>query len=417
MSNIVNGLLTGVGLIFGVMGTVSAVQDLLDEDSSDDKQKVVSSHMQIYAGYFLMLLMAWLLMLACRVWSEREVNYQLIFELDPRLSCGKLKALTQFPSLFTLLFGVAVFLNFNTELGGEVMFLYYPVVLIAATLLVLFLPLPVLHHRSRLWFAVAHWHLLMVPFYPVTFSDALLGDIYTSLRYSFSDIELLFCVYIEGWEEPERCGSSRSRLMGFLSALPFVWRTIQCLRRWFDTRDAFPHLANWLKYVITIGTVVALSEYRIHGGGVTLSFFISLSVLSTIYSSYWDMVIDFQLGHRQSRHYLREILAFDSLWWYKGAIIINPILRMTWILFVIFDPNIQHSNIVSFIVALLEVFRRGLWVVFRVESEHCANIARRREKERRDLSSPRGLWEANPSRDLPSPGGLWEDTGSVRIMT
>lgn len=96
--------------------------------------------------------------------------------------------------------------------------------------------------------------------------------------------ELFFCVYIEGWDEPERCGSSRSRLMAFLGALPFVWRAIQCLRRYYDTRDVFPHLANCLKYLIAIGSVVALSEYRINGGEMTLSFFISLSTLSTVYS-------------------------------------------------------------------------------------------------------------------------------------
>jgi hypothetical protein len=122
---------------------------------------------------------------------------------------------------------------------------------------------------------------------------------------------------------------------------------------------------------------------------VPLPFLRSSDLSADESTAYWDMCIDFQLGQRQAPSYLREILAFNSLWWYKSAIIINPILRMTWIFFVIFDPNIQHSNIVSFVVALVEVFRRGLWVVFRVESEHCANIARQKA-----------------SRDLPSPGGL-----------
>jgi hypothetical protein len=36
--------------------------------------------------------------------------------------------------------------------------------------------------------------------------------------------------------------------------------------------------------MIAIGAVVALSEYRIHGGQVALGFFISLSTISTIYS-------------------------------------------------------------------------------------------------------------------------------------
>ena len=96
--------------------------------------------------------------------------------------------------------------------------------------------------------------------------------------------------------------------------------------------------------------------------------------------------MDFQLVQKKGASYLRDVLAFESTWWYKGAIIIDPILRMTWIFFVIFDPNIQHSNIVAFAVALVEVFRRGLWVIFRVESEHCANI--RLEKARSDIPPP-----------------------------
>jgi len=155
MSNLSNGLLTGAGLVFSVQGMVSAVRCLHDEGSEDDKQEVVSSHLQIYAGYLMMLLMGWLLVLACPLWSKRKIDYKLIFELDPRHSLDW-RSLAQFPSLFTLMFGVTLFLNFSTEFGGEVMFLWCPVVLIGATLLVLFLPLPVFHHQSRLWFATAH---------------------------------------------------------------------------------------------------------------------------------------------------------------------------------------------------------------------------------------------------------------------
>ena len=87
--------------------------------------------------------------------------------------------------------------------------------------------------------------------------------------------------------------------------------------------------------------------------------------------------MDFQLAQKKAPSYLRDVLAFESTRWYKGVIIIDPILRMTWIFLVIFDPNIQHSDIVTFAVALVEVFRRGLWVIFRVESEHCGNITRK----------------------------------------
>ena len=39
----------------------------------------------------------------------------------------------------------------------------------------------------------------------------------------------------------------------------------------------------------------------------------------------------------------------------------------------IFKDDVQHSTIVSFCVALSEVLRRGIWAVFRVENEQCAN--------------------------------------------
>jgi len=155
MSNLSNTLLAGFGFAFSVQGTVSAIRCLLDEGLEDDKQKVVSSHLQIYAGYFLMLLMGWLFVFTCQLWSKRKVDYKLIFELDPRHSLGW-RTLTQFPSVFTLMFGVIFFLNFSVELGGEVMFLWYPAVLVGATLVLVFLPLPIFHHQSRLWFAIAH---------------------------------------------------------------------------------------------------------------------------------------------------------------------------------------------------------------------------------------------------------------------
>jgi xenotropic and polytropic retrovirus receptor 1 len=124
----------------------------------------------------------------------------------------------------------------------------------------------------------------MAPFYPVEFRDVFLGDIYCSLRYSFQNIELFFCVYVNGWAEPEFCGSSKSRLMAFLSALPPMWRAIQCIRRYYDTRCFFPHLANCAKYLVFLFMIVGLSEHRIIGGELTLSVFIFLATFNTIYS-------------------------------------------------------------------------------------------------------------------------------------
>jgi len=56
--------------------------------------------------------------------------------------------------------------------------------------------------------------------------------------------------------------------------------------------------------------------------------------------------------------------------------VIDPIIRFNWIFYAIYTEDLQHSTIVSFVVGLTEVCRRGMWMIFRVENEHCTNVGR-----------------------------------------
>jgi hypothetical protein len=87
--------------------------------------------------------------------------------------------------------------------------------------------------------------------------------------------------------------------------------------------------------------------------------------------------MDFSLLQPGSRNTgLRDILAFPAhKWMYYTIIPLNSLLRFPWIFLAIFSRNLQHGSVVSFAVAFAEVTRRGLWTVFRVENEHCSNIA------------------------------------------
>jgi xenotropic and polytropic retrovirus receptor 1 len=87
--------------------------------------------------------------------------------------------------------------------------------------------------------------------YPVEFRDFFLGDMFCSQTYAMGNIELFFCLYARGWRDPPQCNSGHSRLLGFFSALPGVWRAAQCLRRYGDTRNWYPHIANMGKYGFT----------------------------------------------------------------------------------------------------------------------------------------------------------------------
>ena len=147
-----NGVLIGVGLTFAVEGVVLGVKKLSDEDA--DVQQQTSFLLQMYAGYFLILYLFTWFCLCCRIWNHFKVNYSFIFEFDPKHDLNW-KKLSNFPSFLTLLMGLIIWLKFS-DIGMDEMFLWYPVLLIGTTLILIFLPLPVLYWRSRRWFVVAH---------------------------------------------------------------------------------------------------------------------------------------------------------------------------------------------------------------------------------------------------------------------
>lgn len=74
---------------------------------------------------------------------------------------------------------------------------------------------------------------------------------------------------------------------------------------------------------------------------------------------------------------LRPVLAYRRHYWvYYIAMVIDPIVRFNWIFYAIFTEDTQHSTAVSFFIALTEILRRGMWILFRVENEHCTNVGR-----------------------------------------
>ncbi|OJJ72466.1 hypothetical protein ASPBRDRAFT_124651, partial [Aspergillus brasiliensis CBS 101740] len=255
------------------------------------------------------------------------------------------------------------------------MYIYWPVVLVGLTTIVLFLPVRTLYHRSRKWWAYSNWRLLLAGFYPVEFRDFFLGDMYCSQTYAMGNIELFFCLYAHHWGNPPQCNSSHSRLLGFFTCLPGIWRALQCLRRYADTRNVFPHLLNFGKYTFTILYYVTLSLYRIDKAERFQATFITFALLNAVYCSVWDLIMDWSLGNAYAkRPLLRDVLAFRNAWVYYIAMVIDVVVRFNWIFYAIFTKDMQHSALLSFFVALSEVCRRGVWTIFRVENEHCTNV-------------------------------------------
>jgi len=126
--------------------------------------------------------------------------------------------------------------------------------------------------------------------------------------------------------------------------------------------------------------------------------------------------MDFSLIQTQSRHFLlRDIIAIKQRWVYYVALVVDPILRFAWIFYAIFTHDTQHSTIVSFLVSLAEVTRRGMWTIFRVENEHCANVAQ--YKASRDTPLPYHLDTFPHPAPSEFPGLAEQDSASTARST
>ncbi|KAL1644402.1 Xenotropic and polytropic retrovirus receptor 1 [Diplodia intermedia] len=307
-----NGLMLATGTVFGCEGIAYASRYVFDDDSSI--HTATQFLLQIYAGYFLMLLLFLFFCLDCKIWTDQKINYGFVFEFDTRTQLDW-RQLCEIPCLCVLLEGLIMWLNFS-RYGGDSMYIYWPVVLIGLTVLVIFLPAPFLYHRSRRWFAYSN-----------------------------------------------------------------------CLRRYYDTRNFFPHLVNCGKYTWTIMYYMSLSLYRIHKNWHLRTLFIFCATVNAVYCSIWDLVMDWSLMNPYAKKpFLRDNLGYKNVYWYYVAIVLDPILRFNWIFYAIYGDDYQHSAILSFMVSLSEIFRRGMWTLFRVENEHCTNVVKYRAS--RDVPLP-----------------------------
>lgn len=66
------------------------------------------------------------------------------------------------------------------------------------------------------------------------------------------------------------CMDNRYILRPLVNCLPAWFRFAQCIRRYYDTREAFPHLANAAKYSTTFFVVAFTSLLAVYKGKLFL---------------------------------------------------------------------------------------------------------------------------------------------------
>lgn len=112
--------------------------------------------------------------------------------------------------------------------------------------------------------------MIAAPFFFVTFADFWLADQLNSLATALLDFEFLLCFYFTNgnWLEARTTDLCLNDfyLRPIVAALPAWFRFAQCLRRYRDSKEAFPHLVNAGKYSTTF-LVVIFSTLRTYTKG------------------------------------------------------------------------------------------------------------------------------------------------------
>ncbi|ROT36887.1 EXS family protein [Sodiomyces alkalinus F11] len=238
------------------------------------------------------------------------------------------------------------------------------------------------------------------------FGDILLADALTSYGKVLGDLFVAVCMFFSpsasATAAPNRsCGGLLA--VPLVVAIPSAIRLRQCLIEYLRVKRApyressgwgGQHLANAAKYATTFPVLVlaTLQRHRsLAAGGPPPSpaldaAWAAAALLNSLYSLWWDVTKDWDLTlfsparrggtslREQHPYGLRGRLAFRQPVVYYAVIALDLVLRCTWAtrLSGRLAPLNDREGFL-FLLQLLEVFRRWVWIFFRVEAEFIRN--------------------------------------------
>lgn len=241
------------------------------------------------------------------------------------------------------------------------------------------------------------------------FGDILLADVLTSYAKIIADLFVALCMFFShdgsATKRPDR-GCGGQYIVPLIIAIPSLIRFRQCITEYLRVRSnpsrnstqgwGGQHLANALKYFSAFPVIILSALQRnlsVNHENIGLSenavyrFWVLAVFVNSFYSFYWDVSKDWDLtlftqpnprasGPSQHPYGLRQRLYFPTPQIYYIAILTDLLLRFTWSLKL--SPHLDHfadfeSGI--FLMEVLEVGRRWMWIFFRVETEWVRNTS------------------------------------------
>ncbi|XP_051858995.1 xenotropic and polytropic retrovirus receptor 1-like [Drosophila albomicans] len=345
---------------------------------------VITIIAQLYRGPIASSLATFLFALNVYVWQNKGVNHVLIFNIDLRnhLSAAAFLEVASIVG-YIVTMSMVFFIHYK-EFEVDTPY-YFPVLCIILPFLMLVNPTPIMNRRARMWILRMIGRILGAPFYKVVFPDFWMADQLTSLTVCMVDYYQLIRFYY-------RYCRGKANVFEFepdtwitlIRCLPSWFRLSQCLRRYYDNDyKKRKFILNTIKYFINIIVVIASTivmetnhNYDSMFDNPWIWFYISMSVISTIYSTAWDFLSDFGLFKvwKGENIFLRNNLVY-SKWFYYNVMALNVLIRFAWSLemYLIYFDYVSAFSAKT-ISSFLEILRRFFWNFIRLENEHLNNV-------------------------------------------
>ncbi|KAK7012689.1 signal transduction protein [Favolaschia claudopus] len=262
----------------------------------------------VYGVFLIPVLFSVLVGFNILVWAHSRINYIFIFEFDVRTRLDH-REYVLIPSLLLSTLCYAFWLSFAKLGAPSVSPTIWPMVWLGFTAIVMLDPLPVLFKPSRWW---------LLKNVAKLFASGTRRVEFCSLVFTLSNINLVVCLYAEGFSENWRNCGSASRLwpLSFvLAILPFLIRVVQSIKRYVDS-GLDTHLINAGKYAAGIVSYFCYFIWRHQGGhshGGSFVVWVFFQTVYTLYALSWDFVMDWSIL-RLDVHYplLRGELVYSN---------------------------------------------------------------------------------------------------------
>lgn len=342
----------------------------------------------VYRMLWILVMMLWYWGVDMWVWTKHRVNYVFIFEFNPRRHV-RYQHIFEAAAIFTFFLVTSLLIYmltaaqdgvFGWEIPGFTWMENIPphVIPLSLLIVVVFLALWI-QIKSNFWLLRTLSRIMGAPFIPVVFRDFFIADQILSMIIALQDLEYVICYYAtDAWTGANACFAHQAWVFPVIAVFPSMWRLLQCIRRFKDTKDSH-QLINAAKYSSGLVVITASAIRKSYPNAYTNVFWFLAIVVSTIFTFLWDLIKDWSLGHiRNVKHkFLRSELLYPTSWYYT-ALLMNLGMRLMWTLTISPEAvrGVLHPDVFAFVLAMVEVTRRAVWNMFRLENEQLNNCGK-----------------------------------------